>query len=206
MRKLSAIFFKGLGALLPIAVTLYLLYWMGTSAESILGGMLQQLLPAHLYIPGMGVVAGLVLVFIVGVLLNAYLIRRLFTLGEDLLERIPLVKTIYGAAQDVMHFFQKRDGDPQQQVVLVNLSLGHTRARLVGFVTRRDFSALPPNLGDEHTIAVYLPMSYQVGGYTLMLPRDAVEPLDMSVDEAMRYAITAGMSTARRNAPNRPKG
>ena len=74
-----------------------------------------------------------------------------------------------------------------------------------GFVTRRDFSALPPNLGDEHTIAVYLPMSYQVGGYTLMLPRDAVEPLDMSVDEAMRYALTAGMSTARRNAPSRPK-
>lgn len=198
MRKLSAIFFKGLGALLPIVVTLYLLYWMGTSAESVLGGVLQRLLPRSWYIPGMGLVAGLVLVFIVGVLLNAYLIRRLFALGEDLLEHIPLVKTIYGAAQDLMHFFQKPDGEPEQQVVLVRIPLGHTQARLVGFVTRRDFSTLPENLGGEHTIAVYLPMSYQVGGYTLMLPRDAVEPLDMTVDEAMRYALTAGMSTARR--------
>jgi uncharacterized membrane protein len=64
-------------------------------------------------------------------------------------------------------------------------------------VTREDFSSLPGKLGASDTVGVYLPMSYQIGGYTVFLPRSAIEPIDMSVEDAMRFTLTAGMSSAQ---------
>ena len=65
---------------------------------------------------------------------------------------------------------------------------------LIGFVTREDFRGTPFGLADADTVAVYLPMSYQIGGYTVLLPRRLIEPIDMSVEDALRFAVTAGMS------------
>jgi uncharacterized membrane protein len=65
---------------------------------------------------------------------------------------------------------------------------------LLGFVTRQDLSRLPLGMEGRDTIAVYLPMSYQIGGYTLLLPRTMVEPVQMSMEDALRFTITAGMS------------
>jgi uncharacterized membrane protein len=77
------------------------------------------------------------------------------------------------------------------QVVRVRVA---DHMHLIGFVTREDFTTLPAGLGGADVIAVYLPMSYQVGGYTVLLPRRLVEPVDMSVEDALRFAVTAGMS------------
>jgi uncharacterized membrane protein len=191
-------FLTGLAAILPFAVTLALLWWLGATAETILGEILQRLLPPALYFPGLGVLTGIGLVFLVGVLLRAYLVQVLFSWLEGWMQRIPLVKTVHGIVRDVMSLFsgdlEKKFGD----AVLVTLP--GTEFRLVGFVTRRDFKGLPGNLGGKDTIAVYLPMSYQIGGYTLMLPSERVEPLDLSLEDAMRYTLTAGVS-ARRGDP-----
>jgi uncharacterized membrane protein len=191
-------FLTGLAAILPFAVTLALLWWLGATADTILGGLLQRLLPPALYFPGLGVLTGIALVFLVGVLLRAYLVQVLFSWLEGWMQRIPLVKTVHGIVRDVMGLFsgelEKKFGD----AVLVTLP--GTDFRLVGFVTRRDFEGLPANLGGKNTIAVYLPMSYQIGGYTLMLPSERVEPLDLSLEDAMRYTLTAGVS-ARKGDP-----
>jgi uncharacterized membrane protein len=66
----------------------------------------------------------------------------------------------------------------------------------IGFVTRDDASELGLGPAAEGTIAVYFPMSYQIGGYTLLLPRDRVEPLDIPIETAMRLVLTGGMSGA----------
>ena len=66
-------------------------------------------------------------------------------------------------------------------------------AQLLGFVTLDDHRDLP-FAAPEHTVAVYFPMSYQIGGYTLFLPRARLKPLDMSMEDAMRFVVTAGMS------------
>jgi uncharacterized membrane protein len=65
--------------------------------------------------------------------------------------------------------------------------------RLLGFITRSDFSDLPPGVGKEGEVAVYLPMSYQVGGYTILVPRSRVTAVDMSREEALRFLLTAGI-------------
>jgi uncharacterized membrane protein len=77
--------------------------------------------------------------------------------------------------------------------------------RLVGFVTRENTTELPHarDTGDE-IVGVYLPMSYQIGGYTLFVPRSAIERMDMSVEDAMRFVLTAGMSSSRDNGVTLP--
>jgi uncharacterized membrane protein len=68
-------------------------------------------------------------------------------------------------------------------------------ARAIGFVTRKDCSGLPAQVAGPGCVAVYFPMSYQIGGYTLYLPREKLRTVDMPIEEAMRLALTAGVST-----------
>jgi uncharacterized membrane protein len=202
MKKLSGIFLKGLAAILPIAITLYLLYWIGSSAEALLGGLLMQVLPDDRYVPGMGLIAGVLLIFLLGVLLNAYLVQKLWQWVESQIGRIPFVKTIFSATQDVMRFFSPTAQRDLSQVVMV--PVGDTGYRIIGFVTRQDLSDLPAGLGGPNVVAVYTPLSYQIGGYTLMVPRDKLVPIEMSVEQAMRFALTAGVSTGMR-PPTEPR-
>jgi uncharacterized membrane protein len=195
VKAVTRIFLKGLAAVLPITVTLYVLYWLGSTAESLLGRGLKMCIPERVYRPGMGVVAGLVLVLVIGVLMNAWLFRTLFRWSEKLLERIPLVKTLYGAVRDLMGFFSGTEKKAMRKAVMV--AVGNTPLRLIGFITREDFSGLPAGVGGGDTVAVYLPMSYQIGGFTTMVPRAAVQPIDMSIEESMRFAVTAGMTGAK---------
>jgi uncharacterized membrane protein len=69
--------------------------------------------------------------------------------------------------------------------------------RALGFVSRADFSDLPEGIGREGEIAVYLPMSYQIGGYTLFMPRAQAVAVDMSREDAMKFILTAGLKSAR---------
>ncbi len=197
MRMVTRIFLKGLAAVLPITVTLYVLYWLGSTAESLLGRGLKMLIPGSLYWPGMGVAAGLALVFVIGVLMNAWLFRTVFRWGERLLERIPLVKALYGSVRELMGFFSGSDKKTMGQAVMV--AVGNTPLRLIGFITREDFSELPAGIGGGDIVAVYLPMSYQIGGFTTMVPRSAVQPIEMSIEQAMRFAVTAGMSEVKKD-------
>ena len=188
MKTLSQIFLRGLAAILPVTLTIYLVYWLAATSERFLGGLLQQVLPPGIYLPGMGLLAGVVLTFVAGLLVQAWLIRRLWALGEKLLESIPLVKTVYTGLRDIFSF---ASGDRKQQglsrVVRVKLPGG---LRMIGFVTAEKPSW---RMGDEQHVAVYVPLSYQIGGHTLLVPPDQLEPLDMKVEDAMRLALTAGM-------------
>src|SRR5690348_12179196 len=202
MRRLWNTFLKGLVAVLPVTLTVYLVFWLGRTAESILGGPLRALLPADRYWPGLGLVVGFLLVLLVGVLVNAYVVRYLLRIGESFLARIPIVKTIFGAFKDITQFLpaggKARD---LKRVVLWRWGTAH----LIGFVTEEHIN--PRLFGDKSggIVAVYFPMSYQIGGYTLYLPVDELTETDLSVQEAMRMALIGGVtsSTAAPPAPAR---
>lgn len=196
MPRFGKIFLAGLATLLPAVVTLWLLIWLVVSAEAGLGGLLRLVLPERFYIPGTGVALAVGLVFAVGVLTQTAPFRKLFSFGGAIMDRIPLIKTVYGAFRDLVQFIasdRKRDFN---KVVMVRPG-PEPDIELLGFVTREDFSGLPEGIGDHDRIAVYMPMSYQVGGYTLFLPRNRVRPVDMSMEDAMRMALTAGMSVKK---------
>lgn len=182
-------FIKGLAAVLPVSLTIYVIYWLGTTAEAMLGSLLRVVLPANVYRPGMGLLVGFVFVLLIGLAVNAYVVNRMLKLGESALARIPIVKTIFGALKDFTRFLPASGERRQPKRVVLWQAQG---ARLIGFVTEEHVHpAIVSNEPD--LVAVYFPMSYQIGGYTLYLPRHVLEPLNVSVEEAMRLVLIGGI-------------
>lgn len=200
-RRITRTFVSGLIAVMPVLLTFAVVMWLIGAAETVLGGVLRVLLPAQAYRPGMGLIFTFVLIFVVGMLMQAFFFREFVKWLEEQLERIPLIKTVYGAVRDLTGFFSKNQDRRFGQVVMAQLP--NLPVRLLGFVTVDSLSraGLP---GDEDTVAVYFPMSYQIGGYTVLLPRSYLTELDMSFEEAMRFLITAGLSRNPDAAPPPP--
>jgi len=206
MKVIIKIILKGLVVVVPIGATLFVIYWLGDTGERIFAPALQAALPgegALRYRPGMGMVAGLVLVFAIGLLTYSVLFRWIFDLLRKLMEKIPVVKTVYGAVKDMMDMMAKpKDQTQKGRVVLVELP---GNLPLVGLITQQDAAQIPAEIkqGDEDIIAVYLPMSYQIGGYTTFIPRSRTTPIDMTVEQAMRFALTAGLSRGKTDEADR---
>ena len=187
---LLRLFFKGLATIIPIALTLIIVLWLTGLAEGGMGRLIRLVLPESWYVTGMGFVAGVGLVIAIGLLSQVYLFRKLIDLGEAILDRMPVVKSVYRATKDFVDYFSGDDGERFDQVVMVrhpDLKLG-----VLGFITREDFSDLP--FGEDGEVAVYLPLSYQVAGYTIFVPKAWCEPVDMRFEDAVRLILTAAMT------------
>lgn len=182
----------GLITILPILLTLYLLYWFVVSTEAALGNIIRFILPNAFYWPGMGVLAGLALVFFIGLLMHVYVVQRIFEKAEQILYHTPLIKSVYRAIRDFFHYFSSSEDKEFQQVVAVTFDNG---MQLVGFVTQAVPENLPADLNNNDSVLVYLPLSYMIGGYAIMIPRQSIRALDMSMEEAMRFTLTAGVAT-----------
>jgi uncharacterized membrane protein len=199
MRKVWNTVLKGLVAILPLGLTVYVVYWLAVTAERLFSNVIKLLVPDTYYWPGLGLLTGLVTLYFVGLAVNAYLVHRALRLSDRLFARIPVVKTIYLAIRDFMRFFPSSgQGSDLRRVVLVQFGPG----KAIGFVTAESGEMLRRSAAAEETIAVYLPMSYMVGGYTLFLPRELVEPTSLTVEEGMRIALMGGVrSTGTSVAP-----
>jgi uncharacterized membrane protein len=193
IRKFRSALVRGLVVVLPIGFTVWLLWWLGSSTEALLRPLILLMVPREHYLPGMGIAAALLVLLAAGTLFNALLVQSALASWERFLERIPVVKTIYGATRDFMKLLptggKRRD---LRRVVLARFG----EAQVVGFVTQDDASELGIVEPKEDLVAVYFPMSYQIGGYTALLPRSRIEPLDMPVEAAMRLVLTGGISGA----------
>jgi uncharacterized membrane protein len=190
--NLGRIFLTGLLTVIPAVATVYLLAWLFGAVDRMFGKPLRWLMPDETYLAGMGIVVAVALVFGVGVLMHGVLFRQLFRMIEQTMLSVPLVRSIYGAMKDLLGLFGQHK-DPALQVV--SLTMPGTGWRVLGFVTRSDFADLPAGVGTAKEVAVYLPMSYQVGGYTVIVPREAIRPVEMSREDAMKFILTAGLKT-----------
>jgi uncharacterized membrane protein len=184
------IFFTGLLTVLPVVATLYFMVWLVGFAERVFGKPLEWLIP-EAYRTGMGIVIALALVFGVGLLMREYFFNRLFRYVESVLLGVPVVRSVYGALRDLLGLFSSE----KDALEVVALTLPGTRLRMLGFVTRKEFGGLPQGIAGAGDIAVYLPMSYQVGGYTVFVPRELVQPVQMSREDAMKFILTGGLKT-----------
>lgn len=193
MKVIGKIFFTGVFTVLPVVATIYLVVWAVSAIEGFLGRQLKLLIPDEFYHAGMGLLFAVVLIFAVGVLMRALVFRQIIRLGESALLGIPLIKIVYKSLKDLFGLFSGEQSGELLQVVSVQLP--GSQMKLLGFITRSDFSDLPPGVADPDDVAVYLPMSYQVGGYTVIVPRSSLTPVAMARDEAMRFVLTAGLKS-----------
>jgi uncharacterized membrane protein len=192
-RKFRTALVRGLVVVLPIGFTVWLLWWIGSSTEALLQRAILLVVPPEHYLPGMGIVAALLLLLVAGTLFNALIVQSALAAWERFLDRIPVVKTIYGATRDFVKLIpsggRRRD---LRHVVLARFG----EAQVIGFVTQDDAAELGIVAERDGLVAVYFPMSYQVGGYTALLPRSRLVTLDIPVEAAMRMVLTGGVSGA----------
>ena len=198
MKTLGLLLVKGLSAILPVSVILFFIYWIGSAAEHALGELLQAVLPERIYLPGMGLLAGLIMAIGVGLLLNLWLFQRMVDMTEGWLARVPLVKTVLGGIKDLMAFLAKGNKINAGKKYVVKVDMGND-IRMLGIMTRQDLNGTGLETMGEGYCAVYIPFSYQMGGYTIYLSRSKLTPINMSVEDAIRFAITAGMSGEKKS-------
>jgi uncharacterized membrane protein len=189
MKQLGSILLKGLVTILPIGLTIYFVYWLGVTTEELLSKPIKWVLDDANYWPGMGLVTGFLILFLVGLAVNAFIVRRVLGVGEELLLRVPVVKTVYSAIRDMTRLVntEKKKGDLDRVV-----TLDYGPGKLIGFVTQEHANTLGIG-GGEDLVAVYLPMSYQIGGYTLYVSRKQLHETDLTVEQAMRIVLTGGV-------------
>ena len=190
MKRFYQYFFRGLITILPLVLTVYVLYLFLTWTES-LSMRVMRPFTGDFYLPGLGIGLGVLLILGLGALISQPASARLFSWIELPFTNLPVVKSIYSSLKSFADYFdpQEREG---QQVVLLRMP-GHELS-IVGLVTRQNLLGLPAGVASEDHLAVYLPMGYMIGGYTVFVPRSWATPIEMSVEEAMRSSLVAWMA------------
>ncbi|WP_223669048.1 DUF502 domain-containing protein [Kangiella shandongensis] len=190
MKTLSKIFLQGLFAILPIVLTIAIIVWLVSTLETYLSKLLLLFMPESMYWPGLGLILGILLIFGLGLLIKFYLGQLILRGLDQLMERIPVVSVVYNALNDMVRFLSPSKKEELQKTVLVEVQEG---AEVIGFVTSDDI-----RLGERSDlIAVYIPLSYQIGGFTLFMDKDKVKELDMAPSEAMKKVLTAAMASEK---------
>ena len=179
MGRVITTFLQGLIVVVPVLFTAYVLYasvrWLDATIASVFASRVSTF-------PGMGIVAGCVIVYFVGLLTRLYLFRNLVTGAESLIERLPLVKTLYSSVRDLLQFFSPSDSKPRGTPVRIRLT---DDAHTLGIATDQE------SMG---RVGVYVPLSYQLGGHLVYVPRELLSPLDLDVESTMKLIMTAGLS------------
>jgi uncharacterized membrane protein len=141
-------------------------------------------------LPGAGLVLALAIVLLTGLLVTNLIGRRFVIWGEELLNRIPVVRSIYGGVKSFTESVLSQSKS-FRQVVMVE----YPRAGLwsIGFLTSEDVPEVSERLGEPH-VAVYISAALNAtAGYLVIVPRRQMVELDMTVDEAMKMIITCGV-------------
>ena len=195
MNRIFTFILQGLIAVLPLGLTVYFIYWLFTFMEELAKPLLLSLIPIPFYFPGLGILASVVVLVLAGIVVNLYGIRYLVKLGDRLLEKIPVVKSVYSTIQDIVTVFNITNKKDDLRSV-VSIDMGNN-IHLIGFVT--GVAAGKKLFAEDDKVGVYLPMSYQIGGFTVYVEQNRLTRLDISVEEAMRMAITAGVKAKKRS-------
>jgi uncharacterized membrane protein len=195
MKKLSQYFLRGLIAILPLGITVYVLYalviWSETSAMRLLSPVIGQF-----YIPGLGLIITVLLLICIGFVLSGRIASKLLDWIELPFTNIPVVKSIYSSLKNFADYFSPHHADDTPQQVVV-LRMPGQEIEMVGLVTRSHLAGLPNGFTQGDRVAVYLPMGYMIGGYTVFVPRSWTSPIDMTVEEAMRSTLIAWMASRK---------
>lgn len=190
------LFLRGLAAMLPLALTLYFIFWLLTLLERTMQPLLELLIPVSWYFPGLGILVGCVLLFAAGIVVNAYVVQHIINYSGRIIERIPLVKSLYSALRDFTDLLTTERNQPPQSVVALDVG---NNTHMIGFVTGANAGAALfkdnefSDNGESELVGVYFPMSYQIGGYTLYVERSRLRVLDIGFEDAMRLVLTGGV-------------
>lgn len=193
--RLRTYFFAGLLVLLPLVVTIAILSWLFNLLDGFLGPYIYDWLGRPM--PGLGLIATVVLTFLIGLVTTNIVGRRLMGAIDEALHRIPLVRSIYSTTKQMSNSLLQGHQEAFQHVVLVE----YPRRGLyqIGFVTGMIEGPLQEELAakaGERVLNVFIPATPNpMAGYLVMLPERDVQFLGISVQDGLKLVISGGMAT-----------
>ena len=183
MQKIKNYFLKGLLYIVPIAA----LVWVIVKSYSLLNGIIGDYLPHNMQF--LGIILLATIITIIGYLGNVAIASPINAFFQRLLEKTPLLKTIYSSVKDLMNtFVGKKKGFSQP--VLIKVYENSTIER-IGFVTNEDMETLKLAKGK---VLVYLPHSYAFSGQLFVVDRSYITPIDSSSSEIMKLIVSGGVT------------
>jgi uncharacterized membrane protein len=187
-------FITGLLIWVPLAITAWVLTLIVRTMDQTLLLLPSAIRPENLlgiYIPGIGVIATLLVVFLTGLITANIIGQRLLRFWESVLSRIPVVKSVYYSVKQVSDTLFSSSGEAFRKALLVQ----YPRQGIwtIAFLTGQPGGDVVTHLGEDY-VSIYVPTTPNpTSGFFLMLPRKDVIELDMSVDEALKYIISMGV-------------
>lgn len=185
-------FLTGLLVVIPIWGTILILKTLFIALDGILGDAMAELVPDH-YIPGLGIVTLVLLIFVVGLFAANFIGRQIVGHWEDWLTRLPLVRGIYSTLKSMMDILSFSERGSYRRVVLIQFPKnGHYCFAFVTGMTKGQTTVL----GQDALIHVYVPTSPNpTSGYFLLVPEQEVTSVDISIEEAMKLIVSGGLYT-----------
>jgi len=188
LKQVRNIFFAGLLVLTPIVVTGYVFYQLFSKVDGLLGGKLVELTGKR--IPGMGFVAVILLILFVGVLARNFIGKKVIQLGEDFVNRIPMINRIYSAVQQLSQAFFSGKRAVFQKAVLIEFP--QKGSYCIGFQTSETRGEIQRQT-EKELLSIFLPTSPNpTSGYLLFVPKEKVYSLQMTIEEAVKLVISGG--------------
>jgi uncharacterized membrane protein len=193
MKLIYQYFFRGLLTALPIGLTIYVLYIFWKWSETLSQAWLRPFISEEIYFPGMGLIIASWAILLLGYLVSHRGVVKLVSMVEFPFANIPVVKSIYLSLKNFADYFNPAKDDSDQQAVIIKSP--HQDLEMVGLVTQQHVENLGNGFSTDDRVAVFLPMGYNIGGYTVFVPRNWVQPIEMSAEEVMRMSLFAWMTT-----------
>jgi len=189
--KFRNYFIAGVVVLIPIGITVYLTLFIITISSKFLPKELNPDYYLPYDIPGVELIISILLITFIGWLSLSFVGKRLLKLFEDILKRIPILRTIYSAITQMTETFTKSEGNTKN-VVLVEYPRKGSWA--VGFATKENTSGIADKI-KQNLVNVFVPTTPNpTSGFLLMFPKDEVIYLDITFEQASKFIVSAGTS------------
>ena len=189
LARLRNNFIAGVVVLIPIGITVYLTLFIIKISSKLLP---KELNPNHYLpynIPGVEIIISIILITFIGWLSLSFIGKKFLEIFNNILKKIPILRTIYSAFEQMLDIFNKKDGN-KKNVVLVEYPRKGSWA--VGFATKENKSEISTK-SKQNLINVFVPTTPNpTSGFLLMFPKEEVIYLDMSFEEASRFIVSAG--------------
>ena len=189
-RTLRRVFVSGILVVVPVTVTLFVLYFLFQKIDGLLSPLFHKYLGYS--VPGMGFLATLLVIFVVGVIARNVIGSRLFGLGELVFVRTPLVRAVYTAAKQLIEAVTSTERKAFNRAVMIEYP--RPGMYTIGFASGQ--TELRTGDRAEAMIAIFVPSTpTPVTGFVVMLPASEVHSLTMSTEEAIKYIVSGGFAT-----------
>jgi uncharacterized membrane protein len=189
MKSLLKNFINGILTIVPIILVVYVIYKTFMFLDSLLGNVLKPHFQDS-YIPGIGLLTTLILITILGWLSTRFITGSIIKLIDRLLEKIPFVKTVYSVIKDTVHSFL---GEKKSFSKVALVTVPGTNMKSLGFITTENLESFYEPLSMH--VAVYIPQTFQVAGFTFLIPKNDIEIIDVKSEDAMKFILSGGMTS-----------